>query len=908
MTTESKRDEAFVAPEIEAETSQRPTIPVDQTSGASARDFAAQAEDLRRLNQRLVCLFRGVPDLVAAPSVPEKMLHAATILTGNDLYRGCEIVLEDPEQGILRVAKGDGYSLESADIAKRYTELKQRIADGKEQIESLDPAADGVSWILTLPVLSPDRRLMGVLCLQHDDATLNRSGLIEMVSVFLAEMVQAIEQFRMERELERNEARYRGIIDNVGDVIFQTDRDGRLTFVSRQVHQMLGRAWRDLLGVSILDHVSPADYERAANAMCEVLGGKAVRLDCNLMRPDGSEITLFVSANPIVENGTIIGGLGIARDVTEKRRLEEQIRDSERRYRALTENAYDAILLVEPETCIIVDANPQTEQLTGYSRAELLKMSLMDLRRPDQAGEVRQRIEEVMCAGVGRFEDTPLIRKSGEEVFVDTAASVYEVEGRRYYQAIVRDVTVQRDMNEALQKRVLEMQILAEVSDALQSAADLPSVMGIVLAGVTAGKGLGFNRGFILSYDKSNHELRGEAGLGPASAEEAGRIWSELAAKSMSLSDIFAEQLHRSSLESDAAFEYARRFVVSLDDEDNVFARVVRNREALCVDMRVENPHLPEDFLGLYRAKTFAVVPLVTRDDVMGVLLVDNLFTRHDIRDEDLHRLKLFANSAASAIERGRLLVSLERRLHELTLTNQDLKASRDRLIQTERLSAIGEVAANVAHEIRNPLTAVGGFARSVYASLSEGDKNRRKIEIILEETDRLEEMLSSLLEFTRPAVPRFTELDLNGFLMQTLHFMDGEIEANHVRVVFELDPDLPRVWADNQQMRQVVLNIVRNALQEMKQGGILTITTTGRKEDVLMAFRDTGPGIAPEGMDKIFEAFYTTKASGSGLGLSVCAQIVRNHNGRIEISSLPGEGAQFTISLPAAGRLLDSY
>ncbi|MBU0509575.1 PAS domain S-box protein, partial [bacterium] len=658
----------------------------------------------------------------------------------------------------------------------------------------------------------------------------------------------------------------------------------------------------------ILQYVSPRHQERAARALREVLDGRPVQLDCNLVRQDNGEITVFISANPMLEGEAVTGGLGVARDVTEKRRLEEQIRESERRYRALTENAYDAIMLVEPETCIIVDANPQAEELTGYTRAELLRMSVLDLRRRNQAKEVKERIEAVMCAGVGRFEDTPLIRKDGYEVFVDTAASVYELEGKRYYQAIIRDISQQKRMNEALQKRILELQILAEVSDALQSVVDLPSVMGIVLTGVTAGKGLGFNRAFVLSYNKQTSEMRGEAGLGPSSAEEAGRIWAELATKPMSLSDIFEERLHRASFESDATFEYARRFIISLDDDLNVFAQSVRNRETIRVDRRVQDPHLPEDFVGLYGAEEFAIVPLLTRDDVMGVLLVDNLFTRHPIRDDDLNRLKLFANSAASAIERSRLLVSLERRLHELTLINQDLKVSRDRLIQTERLSAIGEVAANVAHEIRNPLTAVGGFARSIYGSLPEGDKNRRKIEVILEETDRLEQMLSSLLEFTRPAVPRFTELDLNGLILQTIHFMDAEIEANTVRVVFELDTELPRVWADSQQIRQVLLNIIRNSLQEMKNGGILTISTQTLRDEVAMAVRDTGPGIPPENLEKIFEAFFTTKAAGSGLGLPVCSQIIRNHNGRIEASSRPGEGAQFIITLPAAGKLLDSY
>jgi signal transduction histidine kinase len=376
----------------------------------------------------------------------------------------------------------------------------------------------------------------------------------------------------------------------------------------------------------------------------------------------------------------------------------------------------------------------------------------------------------------------------------------------------------------------------------------------------------------------------------------------------LSLSEILEEMIRSFPEDADVSFEFARQFVVTLDDERNVFGRAIRNRETVRVDRGAEDPHLPPEFFALYSPAEFAIVPLVTRDDVMGVLLVDNLFTRRPIRDEDLHRLKLFANSAASAIERSRLLISLERRLHELTLANQDLKASRDRLIKTERLSAIGEVAASVAHEIRNPLTAIGGFARTVFSSLGEEDKNRRKLEIILEETDRLEHMLSALLEFTRPAVPRFTELDLNAMIMQTVHFMATEIDPNSVHVVYKLDPQLPRVWADGQQIRQVVLNIIRNALQEMPTGGTLTFESSESFGEVQASIHDTGPGIAPENLDKIFEAFFTTKPSGSGLGLAICSQVMRNHNGRLVAYSRMGDGATFVLTLPVAQKGLDSY
>jgi signal transduction histidine kinase len=156
--------------------------------------------------------------------------------------------------------------------------------------------------------------------------------------------------------------------------------------------------------------------------------------------------------------------------------------------------------------------------------------------------------------------------------------------------------------------------------------------------------------------------------------------------------------------------------------------------------------------------------------------------------------------------------------------------------------------------------------------------------------------------------VPRFTELDLNAMVMQTVHFMGQEVSPASVRVNYKLEPQIPRVWADGQQIRQVLLNVIRNALQEMPKGGALTFESSEHAGEVQLAVHDTGPGIAPENLDKIFEAFFTTKPSGSGLGLAICAQIMRNHNGRLDAYSRGKDGATFVMSLPAAQKGLDSY
>ncbi|RPH94921.1 PAS domain S-box protein [candidate division KSB1 bacterium] len=867
------------------------------------------SQTITLLKDRLTEMFRAVPDILAAGTIEEKLRLASETLTGAHFFHSCTLYLEDVEQDVVCFHTGMT-SVPPIPVGERYRQLFSML--GEEMTARIVPTEEtreGSSGLsLLVPMKNHEGRTIGIAELLLADDSLCTKEMLALLEVFLMETAQSVEQFQLERELEKSEATYRSLIDNVSDVIFQMDPEGRITFISRQIFDLMGLQWKEVLGKSVFEFIVERDIQRVKDSFGDSLSGRPVVMDLTLLRPDGREVVVFVSTNPIKEGGTVIGILGIARDVTEKRRLEEQIRRSEKQYRALTENAYDAILLLDPETMEIVDVNPQVEHLTGYSRNELLSMTAVDLRQPGFKEEIRRRIDEVMRQGPSRFEDTPLIRKDGLEVNVDTAASVYEVEGKAYYQAILRDISAHKNMREALRRRIMELQILSEVSDALQSAVDLQSVMGIVLTGVTAGKGFGFNRAFILSYDKVNNELRGEAGLGPKSAEEAGKIWSELQEKGLSLSEILDVKLHAFPREADEIFEYARNFVITLDNEENVFARAIRNREILLVDRSAEDPHLSDEFLNLYTPQEFAVAPLVTRDDVMGVLLVDNFYSRQRILDEDLHRLRLIANSAASAIERSRLLISLERRLHELTLINQDLKASRERLIKTERLSAIGEVAASVAHEIRNPLTAIGGFARSIFSAMSEDDKNRRKVEVILEETDRLEHMLSSLLEFTRPAVPRFTNLDLNALILQTVHFMGTEIDPSAVQVVYQLDPNLPRAWADSQQMRQVLLNIVRNALQEMAGGGSLTFMTIEHGGEVQISIRDSGPGIPPENMEKIFEAFFSTKPAGSGLGLAICSQIIRNHNGRLEAFSRPKEGATFLITLPIAQKPLDSY
>jgi signal transduction histidine kinase len=168
-----------------------------------------------------------------------------------------------------------------------------------------------------------------------------------------------------------------------------------------------------------------------------------------------------------------------------------------------------------------------------------------------------------------------------------------------------------------------------------------------------------------------------------------------------------------------------------------------------------------------------------------------------------------------------------------------------------------------------------------------------------VEEVRRLEAILTEILQFTRPTMPRFEEVDLNGIILQTFGMMSEEINSELITVERDLDPDLPPVWADPGQIRQVLLNVFRNAIHAMPEGGQLHVQTITHDGVVQVRIHDTGIGIPKGNIDKLFNAFFTTKSTGSGLGLTVSLQIARNHGGTISVESEEGTGSAFTITLP---------
>jgi signal transduction histidine kinase len=295
---------------------------------------------------------------------------------------------------------------------------------------------------------------------------------------------------------------------------------------------------------------------------------------------------------------------------------------------------------------------------------------------------------------------------------------------------------------------------------------------------------------------------------------------------------------------------------------------------------------------------SFAAVPLMVKGEARGAIYVDNLFQSRTIGDEDIQVLTMFASNASLAMENASLYASLQGAL-------DTVRTTQDQLMQSEKLMALGEMAARIAHEIKNPLTAIGGFARRIASPKPGGGTPpvERYARIILKEVEGLERIINETLYFSRERIPSFRIADLNVEIREALSMFREELEEAHISTVIDLSPDLPAISVDPDLLRQALWNLVSNAIQAMGRSGTLTVATrpaaAGEGTGVVFQVSDTGGGIPHDVVHNIFNPFFTTKSKGTGLGLPIVHAIVEKHGGTIDLDNREGVGVTFSVFLP---------
>jgi PAS domain S-box-containing protein len=228
-----------------------------------------------------------------------------------------------------------------------------------------------------------------------------------------------------------------------------------------------------------------------------------------------------------------------------------------------------------------------------------------------------------------------------------------------------------------------------------------------------------------------------------------------------------------------------------------------------------------------------------------------------------------------------------------------EIKNLERKLKRSEHLALLGEMAASLAHEIRNPLNSISGFAQLLQEKARESDRDRRYTDIIVRETRRIERIVSDTLVFSKETAAGVCELELNGLITACIQTLSEVARKSTVSFNLGLASRLPPVTGNASRLEQVFTNLMLNAIQAMPDGGVVSVTATATNGCVEIEVSDTGPGIRQEIQDKIFLPFFTTKSDGTGLGLAICSRIIEDHGGSIEVSSAPGQGTTFKISLP---------
>jgi two-component system NtrC family sensor kinase len=288
------------------------------------------------------------------------------------------------------------------------------------------------------------------------------------------------------------------------------------------------------------------------------------------------------------------------------------------------------------------------------------------------------------------------------------------------------------------------------------------------------------------------------------------------------------------------------------------------------------------------------IQPIFWKDELIGGFSILWLREPHRFSPDELRLAEGIALQGALAIENSRLYEGVKQQMAEL-------KQTQAQLVQSTKLAAIGELAANIAHEINNPLTTVLGFASFIAERLPADDPTREELGLIQEEASRARDIVRDLLQFSRQRDFMPEPSDTNTVLEQVVAMVRRQGALNTITVTEAYGADLPMVEMDVPRIKQVFLNIINNAVYAMKDGGALTIRTTLDGGTVRIAFEDTGPGIPAEVLGRIFDPFFTTKpeVSGTGLGLSVSLGIVQSHGGMIDVKSTVGAGTIFSVALP---------
>lgn len=546
--------------------------------------------------------------------------------------------------------------------------------------------------------------------------------------------------------------------------------------------------------------------------------------------------------------------------------------------------------------------------------ANHVALVLLDIGLPDMTGqEILSQVREkyplvavIMLTGNADLQTAMDCIRKGADDFLAKPVRLGEImlsvrknlEKRRL---IIQNRQYQSDLENANFQIQLMYQLSLKMNSVYLNTVELDEILQAILVGITANEGLRFNRAFLAIVDPEAQMLRGRLAIGPGCREEADRVWSELQQKHLDFLGIVNEaKLCRVGNEDLGLNRLIKGLQIPLSDTSHILIRAALDRKSIKVVDGKANGFDLRGMAQLLGSDNFVVVPLYSPLRPLGVIIADNFITHQEISAGHVSALELFSSQASLVIEHTHLYMDMQKTIAKLEALNHELDKNKDMLVEAERFSALGHMAAQMLHTLRNPITSIGGVAR-IIAKKAQDEQLGQYADVVARETSRLETTLVDLFEFVKSQSEFHPEpTRLYPLLHQVLLLMEAETAKRNivVELIFP-DPELT-VDVDPAQIKKMLVHLIKNAVEALGDGGRLTILIVRDMEWLKVTVSDTGKGIDDEQIRRAREPFYTTKSFGTGMGLAMVDRIVTAHKGHFVIARKEA-GTEVVVSLPCA-------
>ncbi|MEM3378105.1 MAG: PAS domain S-box protein [Candidatus Bathyarchaeia archaeon] len=623
-------------------------------------------------------------------------------------------------------------------------------------------------------------------------------------------------QKQAQLRVKESEEAFRAIATSAKDALIVANQKGEVVYWNPAAERIFGYSQEEATGKDVLTLIVPSMYNSFQQTLMEqiknskLLQGKVVEFTAR--RKSGEEFPVELSAAFTPFKGELCI-LGIMRDISERKRIERQMQEAEKRYRTLFNEAPLGILLID-QNGRAVEFNEEAHRQLGYTREEFAKLTISDYEALETPEKTKARMKRIMETGRDRFE-TKHRTKTGEIRDVINNIQVIELGGKKLFHVITQDITEQKKIENALKMERDKLEAVTE----------------------NIGAGLAIiSRDYrILWANRLMKQINGEC---------EGKICYSTFNK---LTHVCPDCGVKKVFEKGAPIDV---------------------HEYTNVDKK---------------GKRFWIELIVTpiKDETGAIVAALELAV-------NITERKILQNKLAEYSQK------LEKLVEQRT---RQLEQAQNKLIKAERLATIGELAAMIGHDIRNPLTAIKNAAYYLQkkGETCSAEQKEEMLSIINNAIHRANKIVNDLLEYSREIHLETKQYTPHQLLAEALKQVNI---PNEIQLIDETY-DAPLILVDAEKMVRVFVNLIKNAVEAMPKGGTLTITSRQKADSVEITFADTGMGIPEEVKAKLFNPLVTTKAQGMGFGLAICKRIIDAHQGEISVESTIGKGTTFTIKLP---------